>query len=65
MREAFRLAEEEKPGATHLEFPEDIAEEQTDSTPLKRSLVRRPVADEKAVRAAVERHRGGDARRSW
>src|SRR3984885_3336585 len=55
VREAFRLAEEEKPGATHIEFPEDIAEEQTDSTPLKRSLVRRPTADAKAVRAAVER----------
>jgi thiamine pyrophosphate-dependent acetolactate synthase large subunit-like protein len=25
VREAFRLAEEEKPGATHIEFPEDIA----------------------------------------
>ncbi len=55
VREAFRLAEEEKPGATHLEFPEDIAEEKTDSVPLKRSLVRRPTADEKSVRAAVER----------
>jgi acetolactate synthase-1/2/3 large subunit len=55
VREAFRLAEEEKPGATHLEFPEDIAEEKTDSVPLKRSLVRRPTADAKAVRAAVEK----------
>src|SRR5580704_6288726 len=26
IREAFRLAEEEKPGAVHLEFPEDIAD---------------------------------------
>src|ERR1700712_1825556 len=61
IREAFRLAEEEKPGATHIEFPEDIAEEQTDSTPLKRSLVRRPNADAKAVRAAVERLEGARA----
>ncbi|MGZ8295862.1 MAG: acetolactate synthase large subunit [Allosphingosinicella sp.] len=53
VREAFRLAEEEKPGAVHLEFPEDIAEEKTDSRPLHPSLVRRPTADEKAVRAAV------------
>jgi acetolactate synthase-1/2/3 large subunit len=53
VREAFRLAEEEKPGAVHLEFPEDIAEEKTESRPLHRSLVRRPTADEKAVRAAV------------
>ena len=55
MREAFRLAEEEKPGATHIEFPEDIAEEKTDSVPLKRSHVRRPHADEKSIRAAVEK----------
>src|SRR3954471_14889298 len=55
VREAFRLAEEEKPGATHLEFPEDIAEEKTESTPLARSLVRRPLADGKAIRAAVAR----------
>jgi acetolactate synthase-1/2/3 large subunit len=55
VREAFRLAEEEKPGATHIEFPEDIAEEKTESVPLKRSLVRRPNADGKSVRAAVGR----------
>jgi acetolactate synthase-1/2/3 large subunit len=55
VREAFRLAEEEKPGAVHLEFPEDIADEHTDSHPLKRSLLRRPSADPKAVRAAVKK----------
>ena len=55
VREAVRLAEEEKPGAVHLELPEDIADEHTDSLPLKRSLVRRPLADEKGVRAAVKR----------
>ena len=55
VREAFRLAEEEKPGAVHLELPEDIADEHTDSLPLKASLHRRPNADEKAVRAAVKR----------
>ncbi len=55
IREAFRLAEEEKPGAVHLELPEDIAAEQTDATPLVRSLVRRPVAEHKAIRAAVKK----------
>jgi len=55
VREAFRLAQEEKPGAVHLEFPEDVAHEQTDSKPIPRSLVRRPVADEKSIRAAVDR----------
>ncbi|AUW60391.1 acetolactate synthase large subunit [Sphingobium sp. SCG-1] len=54
VREAFRLAEEEKPGATHLEFPEDVADEHTDSAPIKPSLARRPSADPKAVRAAVQ-----------
>ena len=37
VREAFRLAEEEKPGAVHIELPEDIADEHTESLPLKRS----------------------------
>jgi acetolactate synthase I/II/III large subunit len=53
VREAIRLAEEEKPGAVHLELPEDIADEQTDSVPILRSVARRPSADQKAVAAAV------------
>ncbi|MET0239350.1 MAG: acetolactate synthase large subunit [Sphingobium sp.] len=55
IREAFRLAEEEKPGATHLELPEDIADEKTDSLPIKASIARRPSAETKAVRAAVRK----------
>ena len=54
VREAFRLAEEEKPGAVHLELPEDIADEHTSSHPIPRSLARRPSAEPKAVRQAVE-----------
>ena len=54
VREAIRLAEEEKPGAVHLELPEDIAEEKTDSRPIAASLARRPSAEAKAVRKAVE-----------
>lgn len=57
MREAFRLAEEEKPGAVHLELPEDIAAEQTDSMPIPRSLNRRPLAEHSAIDAAVEKLR--------
>ena len=53
VREAFRLAEEEKPGATHIELPEDIAEERTSASPIPRSVARRPSAEAKAVRAAV------------
>jgi acetolactate synthase-1/2/3 large subunit len=53
IREAIRLAEEEKPGSVHLELPEDIAAEDTDSTPIAPSLSRRPVAETKSIRAAV------------
>lgn len=44
IREAFRLAREERPGATHLELPEDILREETDALPLPASHVRHPVA---------------------
>ena len=54
VREAIRLAEEEKPGAVHLELPEDIAEEQCTSKPIAVSVARRPSAESKAVRQAVE-----------
>ena len=55
IREAFRLAQEEKPGAVHLELPEDIADEQTSAVPIPASNVRRPAADVKSVRAAYKR----------
>jgi acetolactate synthase-1/2/3 large subunit len=61
VREAFRLAEEEKPGAVHLEFPEDIAEEQTDQRPIAPSMARRPIAEDKAVDAAVAKLREAKA----
>jgi acetolactate synthase-1/2/3 large subunit len=53
VREAFRLAEEERPGATHLEFPEDICEEEVDLQPFKASLHRRPIAEDKSIHAAI------------
>jgi len=53
VREAFRLAEEERPGAVHIELPEDIAIELTSEEPIERSIARRPVADEKAIRNAL------------
>jgi acetolactate synthase-1/2/3 large subunit len=54
VREAMRLSHEEKPGAVHLELPEDIAAEEVDELPIPASLVRRPVAEEKSIRAAIE-----------
>ena len=56
VREAFRLAEEERPGAVHLELPEDVAAEEVGETRLfPKDRVRRPVAEEKAVFQAVEK----------
>ncbi|MGK0372402.1 MAG: acetolactate synthase-1/2/3 large subunit, partial [Glaciecola sp.] len=54
VREAFRLASEERPGAVHIELPEDIADEQTTVPILKPSVVRRPIAEYKAIQAAVD-----------
>jgi len=54
IREAFRLAQEEKPGATHLELPEDVASEETTERPVSASLVRRPIAEEKSIRGAIQ-----------
>jgi len=54
VRESFRLAENERPGATHLELPEDIASEETDSEVIHKSLFRRPVAEEKSIATAVD-----------
>ncbi|WP_199543978.1 acetolactate synthase large subunit [Paraburkholderia kururiensis] len=53
VREAFRRAEEERPGAVHLELPEDVADEEGDGKPIPKSFSRRPVAEEKAVSHAV------------
>ncbi len=53
VREAFRQAEQERPGAVHLELPEDVADEEGDGKPIPKSFSRRPVAEEKAVAHAV------------
>lgn len=53
VREAFRVAEEERPGAAHLELPEDIAVEGTDERPFCKSYVRRPIVEEKALERAI------------
>ncbi|MBX3125835.1 MAG: acetolactate synthase large subunit [Polyangiaceae bacterium] len=53
VREAIRVAEEERPGATHLELPEDIARDETDAQLLPLTATRRPVADDKAITRAL------------
>ena len=57
VREAFREAQEERPGAVHLELPEDIAREPVDekTTPVfPLAHTHRPCADEKVIQEAVE-----------
>jgi len=54
IREAFRLARDERPGASHLELPEDIARESVDGVPVPASLTRRPIAEDKAIARAAE-----------
>jgi acetolactate synthase-1/2/3 large subunit len=54
VREAFRLASEERPGATHIELPEDIAAENTSAPLIRSSSSRRPIAEYKSIKAAVE-----------
>ncbi len=53
VRESFRVAEDERPGATHLELPEDIASEHSDMPIIHKSSFRRPIAEYKAISAAV------------
>ncbi|MBC8258971.1 MAG: acetolactate synthase large subunit [SAR324 cluster bacterium] len=54
IREAFRITQEERPGAAHLELPEDVASEDALAKPLPRSRARRPIPEEKAILQAVE-----------
>jgi len=52
-REAFRIAIEERPGAVHLELPEDIADEQCSDRLFEVVGFRRPMAcDSTAMEAA-------------
>jgi len=45
VRKAVRLARSEKPGACHIELPEDVAKITTDAAPMQPLRYRRPVAD--------------------
>ena len=53
IRKAFKLAESEKPGACHVEVPEDVAREATDGAPLSTERARRPSPDRQALETAA------------
>lgn len=55
VHKAFKLAASEKPGATHIEFPEDIAKEPTKKRPFRNiQSTRRPAPDARAVEQALQ-----------
>jgi acetolactate synthase I/II/III large subunit len=51
VRKAFKVAESEKPGATHLELPEDVMAADLSAAPLPR---RRPVKPEPSARELLK-----------
>lgn len=54
VRKAVRQARTEKPGAAHIELPEDIAADELDAAPLEPRRYRRSVPDEQTVARAVK-----------
>ena len=54
IRKAVRLATLEKPGAVHVELPEDIAKLDVDAKPLKSFPYRRSIAEESIINKAFE-----------
>jgi len=55
VREAVRIATEERPGAAHIEIPEDIAAEEIENYfALPQPATRRPIGEYKAIDKVVE-----------
>ncbi len=54
VRESFRLSMEERPGAVHIELPEDIAEEDCEDRIFKVVGHRRPDADEMVIQETAK-----------
>jgi acetolactate synthase-1/2/3 large subunit len=53
VRKAFKVAESEKPGPTHLELPEDVMAEPLDAEPLKRQAPVQPEPGERELDRAA------------
>jgi acetolactate synthase-1/2/3 large subunit len=54
VREAFRVAAEERPGAVHLELPEDVAAEDVPEILFETNHIRRANPETKSLEKAVE-----------
>jgi len=55
VREAFKIATTERPGAVHIELPEDIAEEEVDDNIYPVKTFRYPYSGKTAILEAVKR----------
>ena len=54
VRKSVRIARGEKPGAVHIELPEDVAKHDVDAAPLSPRRYRRPGPDDKIVDQAFD-----------
>ncbi|PWW31137.1 acetolactate synthase-1/2/3 large subunit [Cytobacillus oceanisediminis] len=53
VRKAFRVATKEKPGATHIDLPEDVAAMEVNSSPLEVMIHSLPEASERVIQEAA------------
>ncbi|KEQ56782.1 putative acetolactate synthase large subunit protein [Marine Group I thaumarchaeote SCGC AAA799-E16] len=54
VRRAFKIALTEKPGATHIELPQDIAKKESDIPPIGFQEIFRPKANQEQIRRAAK-----------
>ena len=54
VRRAFKIALTEKPGATHIELPQDIAKRESKIPPIGFQEIFRPIANEEQIRKAAK-----------
>lgn len=54
VRKSVRIARSEKPGAVHIELPEDVAKHDTAAIPMTPHRYRRPVVDDKIANRAFD-----------
>lgn len=54
IRDCFRLAQAERPGAVHIELPEDVARQETAASLQRAHAQRRPAPDARALERAAK-----------
>ncbi|QLH06113.1 acetolactate synthase large subunit [Nitrosopumilus ureiphilus] len=54
VRRAFKISLEEKPGAVHIELPQDIAKREADIPPIEPQPIFRSEANEKLIKQAAQ-----------